>query len=176
MSSVRSALAAVGLLAVPFAAAAAVAAGSPGTHSVACGESIATTKFPYLGSSQPRNRYRLVLGVASVPPAYQQQVVATHELPWRYHRKAGLVIRAGTGRVTVTVPKGWRTRAAITWGNGGQGVFSSVRFTGCGSNPKSGNAYAGGFYLASPSACLPLLVRVGTRSRTVRFGIGQTCS
>jgi hypothetical protein len=54
--------------------------------------------------------------------------------------------------------------------------FSSVRFTGCGSNPRSGNAYAGGFYLASPSACVPLLVRVGTRSRTVRFGIGQTCS
>ena len=33
--------------------------------------------------------------------------------------------------------------------------------------------YAGGFYLRSPSACLPLVFRVGRRSETVRFGIGQ---
>ena len=83
--------------------------------------------------------------------------------------------RAGAERVTVTVPKQWRTRAAITWGNGGRGVFNSVRFTGCGSNPDSGDAYAGGFYLASASACLPLVFRVGTRTATVRFGIGREC-
>jgi hypothetical protein len=169
----RFSLAALAALAAPLAAAAMTHAAGPRT--VTCDESIATTKFPYLGSSQPRYRYRLVLGAVSVPPAYQQQVVATHERPWSYWRKAGLVIRAGAERVTVTVPKKWRTNAAITWGNGGHGVFSSVRFTGCGSSQESGNAYAGGFYLAPPSACLPLLIRVGTRSAIVRFGIGRRC-
>src|SRR5262245_14479845 len=173
MPSVRIALITLAVLAAPLAAAGATS--SPGTRTVACDESIATTKFPYLGNSQPRYRYRLILAAASVPPAHLQQVVATHERPWKYWRKAGLVIRSGAEKVTVTVPTAWRARAAITWGNGGHGVFSSVRFTGCGSNPHSGNAYAGGFYLASPSACLPLIFRVGTRTTTVRFGIGRRC-
>ena len=173
MSSVPIALAALAALAVPLAAAA--VASSPGTRNVSCNESIGTTRFPYLGNSEPRYRSRLVLRTASAPPAYLREVVATHEHPWRYWRKAGLVIRAGAGRLTVTVPKEWRARAAITWGNGGKGGFSSVRFAGCGSNPNSGIAYAGGFYLASPSACLPLVFRVGTHTATVRFGIGQRC-
>jgi hypothetical protein len=156
-------------------AAATAAVSPPPMRHVPCGESIGTTKFPYLGSSEPRYRYRVVLGVASVPPAYLGQVVATHGRPWRYWRKAGLVIRSGSERVTVSVPKQWRSRAAIIWGNGGQGPFGIVRIDGCGLNPRSGNAYAGGFYLRSSSACLPLIVRVGTHQATVRFGIGQRC-
>jgi hypothetical protein len=144
-------------------------------RNLTCNDSIAVTRFPYLGNSQPRYQSRLVLGAASVPPAYLEQVVATHEQPWSYWRKAGLVIRSGSERVTVSVPRPWQNRAAIVWGNGGDGVFSSVRITGCGFNPHSGNAYAGGFYLRSPSACLPLIVRVGTRAATVRFGLGRRC-
>ena len=149
---------------------------APGrTRSLTCDESIGVTRFPYLGNSRPRYQSRLVLGAASVPPTYLEQVVATHDRPWTYWRKAGLVIRSGSERVTVSVPQAWRSRAAIVWGNGGDGVFDSIRITGCGSNPHSGNAYAGGFYLRSPSACLPLIVRVGTRTATVRFGIGRRC-
>ena len=150
--------------------------GAPGrVRNLTCGETIGVTRFPYLGNSQPQYQSRLVLGAASVPPAYLAQVVATHDQPWRYWRKAGLVIRSGSERVTLSVPKEWRNRAAIVWGNGGDSVFSSVRISGCGSNPHSGNAYAGGFYLRSPSACLPLIVRVGTRTQIVRFGIGRRC-
>ena len=36
-------------------------------------------------------------------------------------------------------------------------------------------AYAGGFFLRSPSVCVPLIFRVGARSATVRFGIGRRC-
>jgi hypothetical protein len=144
-------------------------------RNLTCNDSIAVTRFPYLGNSQPRYQSRLVLGAASVPPAHLEQVVATHQQPWSYWRKAGLVIRSGSERVTVSVPRRWQNRAAIVWGNGGDGVFSSVRITGCGFNPHSGNAYAGGFYLRSPSACLPLIVRVGTRAATVRFGLGRRC-
>jgi hypothetical protein len=144
-------------------------------RNLTCRDSIAVTQFPYLGSSRPQDQNRLVLGVASVPPAYLGEVVATDDQPWRYWRKAGLVIRSGSERVTLSVPKEWQSRAAIVWGNGGDGVFSSVRIAGCGSDPRTGNAYAGGFYLRSSSACLPLLVRVGTRTATVRFGIGRRC-
>jgi hypothetical protein len=153
---------------------ASAASPTPG-RTVPCRESIDGTRFPYVGSSRPRYRYRLVLGAISVPPAYLPQVVSTGETPWAYWRKAGLVVRAGGQAVSISVPLAWRERAAITWGNGGNGVFDSLRIAGCPGGPARGLAYAGGFYLRSPSACLPLVFRVGRRSETIRFGIGRHC-
>jgi len=147
---------------------------TPG-RTVPCRESIDGTEFPYVGSSRPRYRYRLVLGAVSVPPGYLAQVVPTGETPWAYWRKAGLVVRAGGQEISITIPPPWRERAGITWGNGGNGVFDSLRIAGCRGGPTPGFAYAGGFYLRSPSACLPLVFRVGRRSETVRFGIGRRC-
>jgi hypothetical protein len=144
-------------------------------RTVPCRESIDGTKFPYVGSSRPQYRYRLVLGAVSVPPAYLAQVVSTGETPWAYWRKAGLVVRAGGQAVSISVPPAWRKRAAITWGNGGNGVFDSLRIAGCPGGPARGLAYAGDFYLRSPSACLPLVFRVDRRSETIRFGIGRHC-
>jgi hypothetical protein len=117
--------------------------------------------------------YRLVLGFVSVPPARLVQVVATHATPWAYWRKAGLVIRASHTPVSVRVPQTWRKRAAITWGS--SGTVSSLRIAACPSPPNVWNAYAGGFYIRSRSACVPLIFQVGQRSKTVRFGIGRTC-
>jgi len=147
---------------------------TPG-RTVPCRESIDGTKFPYVGSSRPRHRYRLVLGAVSVPPAYLAQVVPTGETPWAYWRKAGLVVRAGGHAISISVPPAWRGRAGITWGNGGNGVLGFLRIAGCPGGPTRGLAYAGGFYLRSPSACLPLVFRVAKRSETVRFGIGRHC-
>lgn len=67
MLSMRSALAALAVLGAPLAAAAMTS--PPGMRTVTCDESIATTRFPYLGNGDKRYRYRLVLGAASVPPA-----------------------------------------------------------------------------------------------------------
>jgi hypothetical protein len=159
---------------------AAVAAASSRSHlqsrarTVPCNEIIGLTKWPYLGSRDPRYRYRSVLGVVSVPPAYISQVVHLRDGAWPYWSKAGLVVRAGRGPVTVSVPLAWRARAAITWG-GNTGIVSSLRISRCGSNPTRGNAYAGGFYLRSRSACLPLIFRAGGHSATVRFGLGRRC-
>jgi len=144
-------------------------------RTVPCSEVIDTTRFPYIGDRRPAHRYRLVLGVVSVPPAYMEQVVPTKERPWAYWRKAGLVVRASGASVTVSVPAAWRRRAAISWGNGGAGRFGSVRIAGCGSDKTTGDAYAGGFYLRSSSACVPLIFTVGTRTQTVRFGVGRRC-
>ena len=146
-------------------------------RTVPCTEAIDRTPFPYLGNRQPEHRYRLVLGVVAVPPAYMAQVVATGERPWSYWRKQGIVVRASGQSVSITVPAAWRKRAAIAWGFGGNGEpFSSLRIAGCPGGKAVGRAYPGGFYPRSHSACLPLTFRVGRRTATVRFGVGQRCS
>jgi hypothetical protein len=164
-------------IALGFAAVAAASSRSPvrsAPTKVPCTEIIGTTKWPYIGNRDPRYRSRSVLGVVSVPPAYISQVVHLQDGAWPSWVKAGLVVRASRGPVTVTVPLAWRKRAAITWG-GNTGIVSSLRISRCGSNPTRGNAYAGGFYLRSRSGCLPLVFRAGTHSATVRFGLGRRC-
>src|ERR1035437_1570555 len=133
----------------------ALSASSLDSRTVPCGDVIGSTKFPYIGNSSPQDRYRQVLGVVAVPPAYMRQVVPTRQKPWAYSHKQGLVVRATGQAVTVTVPRIWRKRAAITWGNSG-GPVSSLRIEGCGASADVGHAYAGGFLLRSPSACVPL--------------------
>jgi hypothetical protein len=159
-------------------AVAAVAAASPTSPlrspptRVPCSEIIDQTSWPYLGSRA--YRYRSVLWAVSVPPAYVSQVVHLRDGAWPYWEKAGLVVGAGRGPVTVTVPPAWRKRAAITWG-GNTGIVTSLEIVRCGSDPSRGNAYAGGFYLRSRSACLPVIFRAGGHSTTVRFGLGRRC-
>lgn len=174
MTVVRVAL--VVLAAVLAAGAAAGAGSSPfRTRTVPCVESIDVTRFPYVGDRRPGRRYRLVLGAFSVPPAFLSQTVPTDERPWTYWSKSGLVIRGDGRPTTVTVPRAWRDRVAIVWGNGGHGVFQSIRFAGCRTGADVGNAFAGGFFLRRPADCVPLVFRVGTRSTAVRFGIGRRC-
>jgi hypothetical protein len=152
---------------------------SPPASTVECDKVILQEKFPY-----PSSGYRLVLGVVSVPPAHLPNVYPTGRRPWRYFRKAGLVVRADRGPVVVSVAKAWQNRVAISWGGAGG---SALRIARCSTKyelrdkdangaPKMGNAYAGGFHLRSRSACVPLIFRVGTRSAVVRFGLGRRCA
>jgi hypothetical protein len=157
-----------------LAAAAAFASDEP-QRTIPCEEVIGSTRFPYAGSADPRYRLRTVLGAVSVPPAYLEQVFETRSRPWTYFSKHGLVARADGRPVTISVPPSWRTRAGIVWGNAGHRVFHTIRLAGCGSEPSRGNAYAGGIFLRRPSACIPLVFRVGSLSRTVWFGLGERC-
>jgi hypothetical protein len=118
---------------------------------------------------------RVVLDAVDVPPAYIRQTVPTGERRWRYWSKVGLVVRADSPVVRVSLPVAWRTRAAITWG--GAGPASSLRLLTCPPSSSLGkwNPYAGGFLLRSRSACVPLVFRVGARTETVRFGVGRRC-
>jgi hypothetical protein len=149
---------------------------TPPSRTVPCDEVIDQTRFPFVGGQRPASRYRLVLGAVSVPPAHLPEPVKTETRPWTHWHKAGLVVRDGAGPVTITVPRVWRTRAAIEWGYGGHGPFSSLRIGPCGTDPSAGSAYSGGFLLSSRSACVPLVFRVGGRTATVRFGVGRRCS
>jgi hypothetical protein len=118
--------------------------------------------------------YRVVLGVVSAPPAALPGVVHVPEsAPFPYWRKAGMVIRASRKPVTVSVPKAWRLRVRIGWGNPASPA-TVVRFAACPS-PRTWNGYAGGFFLRTHSACVPLAFAVGGRRATLRFGLGQHC-
>jgi hypothetical protein len=162
----------VAVAAVLVLALAAAAEGAPpGPLAVRC-ESIVR-----LGGAFAWTPERVVLDVVAVPPAYLPQTAPTGSEPWRFWSKSGLVIRAGSRPVNVSVPSRWRTRVSIAWGDRGG---SELRFASC--PPTSGlgrrgawNVYAGGFYLRSRAACVPLVFRVGDRSATVRFGVGERC-
>jgi hypothetical protein len=127
------------------------------------------------GGSYSWRPKRVVLGVAAVPPAFIPQTGSSGDTKWPYWSKSGLVIRVGSPPVVVSVPPRWRRRAAVTWGS--SGPVSSLRIASCpGPGTLDGwNPYTGGFLLHSRSACLPLTFRVGSRSATVRFGVGKRC-
>jgi hypothetical protein len=152
----------------------AVTAESP-QRIVSCSEIVRETPFPYRGAYKKRDRYRLVLGSVSVPPLNLIRSYRTLQTPWRYFSKRGMVVRRGTA-VTITVPSAWRRHVAISWGNAGHGVFHTIRIAACsGAGAKPGYAYAGGFYLRRPTACVPLTFIVGGRRRTMWFEIGKRC-
>jgi len=122
---------------------------------------------------------KTVLGVISIADA-NWPTVRVHQGLWRYWDKDGLWIWTGHQAVTITVPKAWRNRAAITWG-ANAGIVSTLRLPGtlltpgCPAGPGIWNAYPGGLYLRSRSACVPLVFAVGRRSAVVRVGVGRRC-
>src|SRR5207302_3621197 len=107
-------------------------AATPGPRPVACYAAVGTAK------SGHGTGYRVVLGVVSVPPAYMAQVVRSTQTPLRWWHKAGLLVRSGSPAVTISVPRAWRSRAAITWG-GVQG--EALRIGGCPPPPTVWHAY-----------------------------------
>ena len=145
-------------------------AASPSMPVVPCDDDIG---HPHSGHEAG---FRVVLGVVSVAPAYLPQVTTSPEPTWPYWHKAGLAVWSQAS-VTVDVPTSWRTSAAITWGNN-TGAVSALRIAACPTyfGRQGWDAYAGGFYLRSRSACVPLVFRVGRQSATVRFGVGRRCA
>lgn len=127
------------------------------------------------GSTEWKPR-RVVLGVVAVPPTYLPQTVTTGGTQWPYWSKAGLVVRADSPPVLVTVPARWRRQVAIGWGQGAQGAV--LRFESCAPSSSLGewNPYTGGFLLKAAAACVPLTFTVARRSATVRFGVGKRCT
>jgi hypothetical protein len=149
-------------------------AGSPPAARQAAVPSADPCGLPVANEAKP-TAGRIVLGVISIASgAVVQPAVRVDQGWWRYWQKTGLEIRAGSQAVTITVPKAWRTRAAITWGVN-VGIVSTLRLPGCRAAPGTWNAYAGGFYLRSSSACVPLVFDVGQRSTVVPIGVGRRC-
>jgi hypothetical protein len=152
-------------------------AGTSGERTVPCAEVVQTVAFPHLGNLDPRYRAQQVLGTVSAPGRQLPQSAETGAPTWTHFSKWGLVVRGGAGpAVRVSVPRAWRNRLAISWGNAQHDrVFHTLRFPRCGADPRRGHAYAGGFFLRSKGGCVPLRFSVGARSALVRFGIVQRC-
>lgn len=147
---------------------------APGQRTVPCSEVIDTPRFPHAGSVDYPSR--LVLGAVSAPGRYLPQSSPTGSQPWAHFSKWGMVIRGGAGAdVSVTVPRAWRNRVAISWGNAQHRVFHTLRFPRCGGDDTRGHAFAGGFFLRRAADCVPLRFRVGMRTKLVWFGIARRC-
>lgn len=99
---------------------------------------------------------------------------------WRYWTKQGVEVLAGTGPpVEISLAPSWTAKARLTWGNG-RPRGTTIVFSRCGPkffHPRGQPwlGYAGGFYINSPKACVPLRVRVGSATASVTVGIGRRC-
>ena len=160
------------VLAAALAVACLVVAGSSASiPTVACSSII----DPDSDSARDWRPTRVVLGVVDVPPAYISQTGSSGGSRWPYWLKSGMVVRADSPPVVVSVAPRWRSRIAIAWG--GTSPSASLRFPTCtaSSTLDGWNPWAGGFYLKTRAACVPLTFSVGGRSATVRFGVGKRC-
>jgi hypothetical protein len=136
---------------------------------IPCGEKAGTS------ASGTVDGYRVVLGVVSVPPPVLRQAVRTKSARWPFWRKAGLAIHPTRKTVSVIVPQAWRKRVALTWG-WDHPPANAVKFQPCPYGNLGWNGYAGGFYLSKRQECVPLIFKVGKRTKTVRFGFDKRCS
>jgi hypothetical protein len=134
---------------------------------VSCGNVIASAR-------KPDSDERIVLGSFGAPPHRIQRAANGRGNGWQYFAKTGVEVKAGSGPATVSIAPALRHRAAISWGNA-LPIVQTVRFTSCRETATHWDAYAGGFFLRSRTACVPLVVTVGSRSRTVRVGVGKSC-
>ena len=131
--------------------------------------------LPDVKSSQALVGQRVVLGVVTAPPPYFPHPVKLRGGRWRYWQKWGPFTRSGNPPVLVTVPPEWQQRAAIKWGSTTGIATGTVRLPSCPGSRGTWNGYAGGFFLRSSSACLPLVFQVQRRTTIVRIGIGRHC-
>jgi hypothetical protein len=157
------------LLGAVVALASVAAASSAPPRTVSCDSIV------ILGEGSSWRPRRVVLDTFAVPPAHIPQTVPSGDPEWPYWSKAGLVVRADSGPVFVSVPREWRSRVAIGWGDVDEAA--ALRIAPCPPSSSLGdwNPYSGGFVLRTRAACVPLMFRVGQRSATVRFGVGKRC-
>jgi hypothetical protein len=117
---------------------------------------------------------RVLLGavVLSPPRQLERPSVRAHNGRWRWFRAARIAVRGGETDVSVSVPLGWRDRVAVSWGDGGSAA--ALHFDRCAA-ARGWSVYEGGFHLRRRDDCVPLVVRVGGTSTTVRLGLGRAC-
>jgi hypothetical protein len=142
--------------------------------SAACAVGPGTVSLQVTAASARMDGARVLFGAVAVPPAYLPHVVKVGGR-WPYWHKWGLSIRGGSPPLLITVPPAWRQRAAFTWGNDVGTVTGTLRLPSCPAPRGKWNGFAGGFYLRSRAACVPLVFRLGRLTRIARFGVGRRC-
>jgi hypothetical protein len=132
---------------------------------VGCGETAATRV----------QGARVVLDavVLSPPGELERPALRAPNGRWRWFRPARIAVRDGETDVAVSVPLGWRDRVAVSWGKSPSA--GGLRFDRCAAAARGWSVYEGGFHLRRRGDCVPLIVRVGGTSTTVRLGLGRAC-
>ena len=158
------------LIASMFAAAVSARGGAASAPFVVpCGDTIGNLSNP-AGSDR-----KVALGMVSLPSRQVGSERLFGVLHWRYWTKVAVGIRHSPTTVTVSVPKNWRSRVAVGWGNRTI-ILPSIRFSSCtDATSPSWSTYAGGLYLAKRVRCVPLAVSDGRRTATVRIAVDGTC-
>jgi hypothetical protein len=124
-------------------------------------------------SATPPAGFRTVLKRVMVMLTSPQPAASAGQGKWAYFSKTAVLIRAGTGPVSVSVPPSWRGRAAITWGSAGQA--ESLTLTACAQPGDVWDVFAGGLYLRTNKACVPVRFRLGGHTDTVIYSVGRDC-
>ena len=136
---------------------------------VSCDDSIGGARY-----SGTDDGARIVLGAISVPPPYVPgAAVPVGGADWKYSAPADFVVRSERPPFEVAVPEEWRDRVAISFGS--TKPVPALQISTCPNNGLPWNAFAATFYLNQKTACVPLTVTVGSKSETVRFGLGERC-
>jgi len=131
----------------------------------------------YIDGNAPVAPLQVVLGVVALPvspgyPALQTSLSGDGHGALRPFAKTGLVIRPGT-EFELTVPARFTSRLSIGWGNPGTPGHRVV-VDDCPNTGSGWLAYAGGYWIDHP-ACVPIIVRAGSRQQQVHIGVGRAC-
>jgi hypothetical protein len=140
-----------------------------GGSALACGN--------YVDANASAASLQVVLGVVALPaspryPALGTSLSGEGNKALRLFAKTGLVIKPGT-TFELIVPAPFTRRLSIGWGLPGTPSHRLV----VNSCPNPGGkwlAYAGGYWIDHP-ACVPIIVRAGSKQQTVHIGIGTPC-
>ena len=118
---------------------------------------------------------RIVFGDVAVPPAHLPLGHTGRGKPWKYGMKTAFLYRGGGPPVTISVPEGWQRQIGLFGPpNGIDGTARTLHIPSC---PPRGSwdIYVSAFYVRTPTACVPLDVRVGGRIAQLWFGLGARC-
>lgn len=135
--------------------------------------------------TDPSRRRTIVLGRVALTTRHALQANSSGESDpaARLFAKDGLEVKEHSP-VELIVPRPWRDRLSISWGNTARTTHLRVRSCpgGTGRVERSGGfgphlpwmAWAGGYSVSKP-ACVPLIVKVGEKTRRVHIGVGAPC-
>jgi len=131
----------------------------------------------YIDGNGPVAPLQVVLGVVALPvspryPALQTSLSGDGNAALRLFAKTGLIIRPGT-EFELIVPARFTSRVSIGWGDPGTPSHLVV-VDNCLNSGGGWLAYAGGYWIDHP-ACVPIIVRAGSRQQQVRIGVGRAC-
>lgn len=134
----------------------------------------------YIDSRASTAPLKVVLGVVALPvsptyPALGTSSTGATAGPSQLFAKTGLVVKPGA-TFEVVVPPAWSQRVRIGWGGEPSIPSDRVLVSNC-ANPSGTGwlAYPGGYWVDHP-ACVPLIVKAGTRQQEVHVGLGAACS